>query len=528
MRVGDYRLLTLLGEGGMGVVHLAEGPDGRRVAVKVLRPHVIGDREARDRLAREVASLERVRSARIAEFLDADPYGEVPFVVTRYVPGLPLHRHVEQHGPLDEEDLRHFARTLAEGLDDVHRAGVLHRDIKPANILLEGRSPVLIDFGLARVAEDARITQTGFLLGTPGYLAPEVLHGDEPTPASDVHSWAATVVYAATGRPPYGTGPSLAVLDRVRRGEHDLTGVPESLQPLLHAALDVEPIRRPTVLELRQALAVPTAEVPGQARPRVVEDLPTMPLVAADPTTRIVAATGRPDVAEPATTPVTTPPELAEPVTEPPTLWPDEPASDEVPEAWQIAAEPRDSRPPGRGVLLAWGLAAAALVALAPYLGAALLAFLAGLLRFASVTRQRHRRRRELRGRARWYDAPVSTVSTPGYLLLSLGGTLVLVGWAVASAVATAGILMLLRPALPIGLFLVGAVYALGLWWGPASARVREMTRMTAPRSPLVMVLGVALAIALLGALVGNGPIWSPQADAPWLHGVLRQLVRSY
>ena len=93
---------------------------------------------------------------------------------------------------------------------------------------MEGRTPILIDFGLARVADDPKLTHTGWLLGTPGYLAPEILYGDDATTASDVHSWAATVAYAATGRPPFGRGPSMAIMDRVRRGEHDLSGIPRA------------------------------------------------------------------------------------------------------------------------------------------------------------------------------------------------------------------------------------------------------------------------------------------------------------
>ena len=99
---------------------------------------------------------------------------------------------------------------------------------------MEGRTPILIDFGLARVADDPKLTHTGWLLGTPGYLAPEILYGDDATTASDVHSWAATVAYAATGRPPFGRGPSMAIMDRVRRGEHDLSGIPEPLRGLAH------------------------------------------------------------------------------------------------------------------------------------------------------------------------------------------------------------------------------------------------------------------------------------------------------
>ena len=170
LRVGGYRLLAKIGEGGMGVVHLAQAGDGSRVALKVLRPHIIGDDEARERLAREVASLRRVTSPRIAEVLDADPWGETPFVATRYVPGLSLHQHVREEGPIQGADLTYFAAGLAEAVIAVHQVGVLHRDIKPSNVLLEGRSPVLIDFGLARLAEDPRLTHTGWLLGTPGYL----------------------------------------------------------------------------------------------------------------------------------------------------------------------------------------------------------------------------------------------------------------------------------------------------------------------------------------------------------------------
>ena len=195
-RIGGYRLIARIGEGGMGVVHLAQAPDGSRVALKVLRPHIVGDDEARERLAREVNSLRRITSPRIAEVIDADPHGPTPYVATRYVPGLSLHEHVHEEGPIAGVDLLHFADALAEALIAVHAVGVLHRDIKPSNVLMEGRTPVLIDFGLARLADDPRLTHTGWLLGTPGYLAPEILYGDEATPASDVHAWAATVVYA--------------------------------------------------------------------------------------------------------------------------------------------------------------------------------------------------------------------------------------------------------------------------------------------------------------------------------------------
>ncbi len=211
----------------------------------MLRPHIVGDDEARRRLEREVSSLRRITSKWVAEIVDADPWAAIPYVATRYVPGLSLHDHVHEEGAITGKDLTWFAACLAEGVASVHAVGVLHRDVKPSNVLMEGRTPILIDFGLARVADDPKLTHTGWLLGTPGYLAPEILYGEDATTASDVHSWAATVAYAATGSPPFGRGPSMAIMDRVRRGEHDLSGVPDPLRQLLVEALDPDPDRRP-------------------------------------------------------------------------------------------------------------------------------------------------------------------------------------------------------------------------------------------------------------------------------------------
>lgn len=252
--VGPYRLIGQIGEGGMGVVYLARAPDDSRVAVKVLRPYVVGDARGRARLAREVTSLRRVHSPRIAEVYDADPWGETPYVVTRYVPGPSLREVVEREGKVEGRRLTRLARGLAEALVVVHGADVLHRDVKPSNVLMHEGDPVLIDFGLAQLSDDATLTQTGFLLGTPGYLAPEILYGDPPAPAADVHAWAATVVYAATGHGPYGSGPAMAVMDRARRGEANLTGVPAELVGMLAAALRPDPGGRPTARMLLEWL----------------------------------------------------------------------------------------------------------------------------------------------------------------------------------------------------------------------------------------------------------------------------------
>ncbi|MEO5853312.1 MAG: serine/threonine-protein kinase, partial [Nocardioides sp.] len=280
--VDGYHLLTRIGEGGMGVVHLAQRPGGHRVALKVLRPHIVGDDEARSRLAREVGSLSRIRSAGVAEIVDADPWGDIPYVATRYVPGLSLHDHVREEGAIAGDDLIWFAVKLAEALLSVHQHGVLHRDVKPSNVLMEGRTPILIDFGLARVADDPKLTHTGWLLGTPGYLAPEILHGDDATTAADVHSWASTVAFAGLGRPPFGRGPAMAVMDRVRRGEHQLEGLPEPVRAVVHAALHPDPTRRPDLPELLVRLREvrPPRAVPRYA-PTFEDDLITAPLAVA-------------------------------------------------------------------------------------------------------------------------------------------------------------------------------------------------------------------------------------------------------
>ena len=204
----------------------------------------------------------------------------MPYVATRYVPGLSLHQHIREHGPITGPDLRWFAAGLAEAMIAVHQVGVLHRDIKPSNVLLEGRSPVLIDFGLARLAEDPRLTHTGWLLGTPGYLAPEILYGEDATTASDVHAWAATLVFAATGRPPFGTGPAMAIMDRVRRGEHDLTGVPADLLPLVREGLAPDPDDRPTTGPCSPPCGRSRSRPPAAETP---EDDFTLPWMLAQP-----------------------------------------------------------------------------------------------------------------------------------------------------------------------------------------------------------------------------------------------------
>jgi serine/threonine protein kinase len=249
--IGRYRLLDKLGEGGMGVVHLATDPQGRRVAVKVLRPAVASDQTALRRLAREVDSMRRVRSPHVAEIVDADVTAEPPYVVTQYVPGRTLEQTVRDNGPLGVRELRRLAAGLAEALAAIHAAGIVHRDLKPGNVMFdESGEPVVIDFGIAQGVDATRLTATGLVIGTPGYLAPEIIEGEDAAAPADIHSWAGTIAFAATGRAPFGSGTFESIFYKIMEGRPDLDGVPPALLPLIRAAMARNPAERPTAQAL--------------------------------------------------------------------------------------------------------------------------------------------------------------------------------------------------------------------------------------------------------------------------------------
>jgi serine/threonine protein kinase len=264
-RLGPYHVIRRLGQGGMGVVYLAADAGGQEVAVKALHPQMAQDENARRRLAREVETMSRVRSQYVAEVLGADLEGDTPYIVTRYVPGLALDAVVSAGGPMTGAALRRLAFGLAKALGAVHSAGVVHRDLKPGNVMISDGEPVVIDFGIAQLAETTRLTMTGMFMGTPGYLAPEVIEGKDSGPASDVHSWGATVAYAGTGRPPYGTGTYEAIFFRIVHGQPDLQTLPPSLRPLVTRALARDPVHRPSAEELASWAVTldPEALVPG-------------------------------------------------------------------------------------------------------------------------------------------------------------------------------------------------------------------------------------------------------------------------
>ncbi|GAA0966171.1 serine/threonine-protein kinase [Actinocorallia libanotica] len=248
--IGPYRLAEVLGEGGMGVVRRGIDPVGRSVAVKLLRGGT-GDAIALRRLAREVDTMRRVRSPFVAQIVDADVTADPPYIVTQYVPGATLEKQVTEQGPLDGGALKRLAEGLAEALAAIHAAGIVHRDLKPGNVMFaENGDPVLIDFGIAQSVDATRLTSAGMVIGTPGYLSPEILGGEDFRAPADVHAWAGTVIYAATGRPPFGGGTFEQIFSKILQGQPDLSGVPAPLLPVLRAAMAQHPAERPTARDL--------------------------------------------------------------------------------------------------------------------------------------------------------------------------------------------------------------------------------------------------------------------------------------
>ncbi|MFD8315997.1 serine/threonine-protein kinase [Kitasatospora purpeofusca] len=256
-QVGAYRLLRRLGAGGMGRVYLGRTAGGRTVAVKVVRGELAEDAEFRARFRQEVAAARRVGGTWTAPVLDADTEGAHPWVATGYVAGPALGGAVREYGPLTDPAVRTLGAVLAQALEHVHGLGLVHRDVKPSNVLLTLDGPRLIDFGIARALDAATgLTQSGFVVGSPGFMSPEQANGRPVGPPGDVFSLGAVLAYAATGVHPFGEGVSAAVLlYRVVHEAPDLTGLaPGPLRSIVLDCLAKDPAVRPTPRRLRELL----------------------------------------------------------------------------------------------------------------------------------------------------------------------------------------------------------------------------------------------------------------------------------
>ena len=257
-RVGPYRLLSRLGGGGMGEVFLGRSPGGRPVAVKVVRAELAADPRFRKRFAAEVEAARKVGGFYTAQLVDSDTGAERPWLATAYIPGPSLHEVLEMRAALPLASVAVLGAGLAEGLAAIHHCGLVHRDLKPANVILADDGPRVIDFGIARALDATSTSMTRTVIGTPGFLSPEQARGREVGPRSDVFALGCLLALASSGTPPFGTGPTEAVVYRVVHEEPDLEGVPSALTPLVRRCLAKKAADRPgleRVLSRLNALA---------------------------------------------------------------------------------------------------------------------------------------------------------------------------------------------------------------------------------------------------------------------------------
>ncbi|WP_221337657.1 serine/threonine-protein kinase [Thermocatellispora tengchongensis] len=253
VQVGPYRLARMLGKGGQGAVYLGLAPDGTRVAVKVLHDWFAGDEAAKQRFLREVEAARRVAQFSTARVIDVRVDADSAYIVSEFVDGSSLEQLVREQGPRDGDGLTRLALATAGALAAIHKAGIVHRDFKPANVLIGADGPRVIDFGIARALDQTSGTANK-IMGTPAYMSPEQFAGGDLTPASDIFSWAATMIYAASGRPAFGADTIPAIVNRVLNHHPDVTCLPPNLRALAAACLDKQPGNRPTASDVMLAI----------------------------------------------------------------------------------------------------------------------------------------------------------------------------------------------------------------------------------------------------------------------------------
>jgi len=300
--VGGYRIESRIGTGGMGVVYLGRSASGRAVAVKVVHTRYADNAEFRARFRQEIVAARRVSGAFTAPVVDADPEAERPWMATAFVPGRTLAQRVDESGPLEWPALRRLGTELAEALREIHRAEVVHRDLKPSNVLLlesEGDDGAVrvIDFGISRAADSDVRTQTGMVMGSPPFMAPEQFsRPHEVGSAVDVFSLGAVLVYAATGHSPFEAENAYLAAYNTVHGEPELGGLPERLRPLVSACLAKEPADRPTSSAVLEALSGLPEELSDD---RPAEEPSGTPVALASEATMSPAASTEPPARKP-------------------------------------------------------------------------------------------------------------------------------------------------------------------------------------------------------------------------------------
>ena len=249
--IGAYHILGRLGSGAMGTVYLAASREHRQVALKVLAPSLAHDDDSRRRFFREMHALQRIDNPRVVGVLDSGVVDEIPYIAMRAIEGPDLASHIRTNRPLDAAGLSTLALGLAEALAAVHEQGLVHRDVKPSNIIWSDDGPCLVDFGLAHLGDQTRVTSTGLVIGSPSYVSPERLRGTTATPASDVWNWAACLCFAAAGVNLYRSDDPTALWQRILNQDYDRSALDRlrilgaGVYVLAEQCLETEPAQRP-------------------------------------------------------------------------------------------------------------------------------------------------------------------------------------------------------------------------------------------------------------------------------------------
>ena len=264
--VGGYTLISRLGSGAMGSVWRVRDDGGHQYAMKILRDSLAeedasGERSrdqltARERLRREAMALQKVRHPGVCGIVDMELDDALAFIVTELIDGKNLREDVRANGRYVGDDLERLGRKLIEAVKAVHAAGIVHRDIKPTNVMVSNTGPVLVDFGIAMGEGESHVTRTGLVMGTPGFIAPEIIDGAESDEMSDWWSVASVLAFAATGEPVFGTKPMMTVLERAAAGSANLAGLPAGTMAAFRSALNPDRTKRCTPDELLQAIAL--------------------------------------------------------------------------------------------------------------------------------------------------------------------------------------------------------------------------------------------------------------------------------
>ena len=274
--VGGYTLISRLGSGAMGSVWRVRDDGGTTYAMKILRdsltdesvagsgsastalhdPDLKPDVTPRERLRREAMSLKKVNHPGVCGIVDMELDDTLAFIVTELIEGKNLKDDVAANGRYVGDDLERLARKLIEATKAVHAAGIVHRDIKPTNVMVSAAGPVLVDFGIAMGEGESHVTRTGLVMGTPGFIAPEIIDGAESDDATDWWSVASVLAFAATGAPVFGTKPMMAVLEREASGNANLSGLPAGTLAAFRSALDPDRRDRCTPDQLLNAIAL--------------------------------------------------------------------------------------------------------------------------------------------------------------------------------------------------------------------------------------------------------------------------------